>query len=158
MPSVPTQIGRYQVVRRLGEGGMGAVFLARDPAIDRDVAIKLMRTGFDVTDLRDRFTREAKSIGRLHHPNIVTVFDVGEHDGEPFIAMEYVEGQTLAKVIANAMAVPLAQKLGYIDGLFDGLQYAHRTGIIHRDIKPANVMVGVDGGIKILDFGIARVS
>ncbi len=84
---------------------MGAVFLARDPAIDRDVAIKLMRSGIDVTELRERFTREAKSIGRLHHPNIVTVFDVGEHDGEPFIAMEYVEGQTLARVIADAMAV-----------------------------------------------------
>jgi predicted Ser/Thr protein kinase len=155
-PKVPTSIGRYQVIRTLGEGGMGSVYLARDPAIDRHVAIKLMRTGFDDPSLRERFAREAKSIGRLHHTNIVTIFDVGEHQGEPFIAMEYVEGQTLSHLVRHPEIGTLTDRLGWIDGICAGLHYAHRAGIIHRDIKPANVMVDGDGGVKILDFGIAR--
>src|SRR4029079_19538240 len=152
----PAQIGRYQIVRTLGEGGMGAVYLAQDPAIERLVAIKLMRQGFDASQLRDRFAREARSIGRLHHPNIVTIFDVGEHAGEPFIAMEYVEGQTLGTLIRERPSFPLLRKLRLIDGLCAGLHYAHRAGVIHRDIKPANVMVTPDETVKILDFGIAR--
>jgi len=155
---VPTSIGRYQIIRSLGEGGMGAVFLARDPAIDRHVAIKLMRTGFDDPSLRERFAREAKSIGRLHHPNIVTIFDVGEHQGEPFIAMEYVEGQTLSHLIRHPENVSVLDKIGWIDGVCSGLNYAHRAGIIHRDIKPANIMVDAEGEVKILDFGIARAT
>jgi hypothetical protein len=155
-PQVPTSIGRYQVIRTLGEGGMGSVYLARDPAIDRHVAIKLMRTGFDDPSLRERFTREARSIGRLHHSNIVTIFDVGEHQGEPFIAMEYVEGQTLSHLVRHPEIGTLVDRLSWIDGMCAGLNYAHRAGIIHRDIKPANVMVDADGGVKILDFGIAR--
>jgi serine/threonine protein kinase len=155
-PQVPTSIGRYQVIRTLGEGGMGSVFLARDPAIDRHVAIKLMRTGFDDPSLRERFAREAKSIGRLHHSNIVTIFDVGEHQGEPFIAMEYVEGQTLSHLVRHPEIGSLDDRIGWIDGICAGLHYAHRAGIIHRDIKPANIMVDADGGVKILDFGIAR--
>ena len=157
MPAdVPTAIGRYQVVRTLGEGGMGSVYLARDPAIDRHVAIKLMRTGFDDPAMRERFAREAKSIGRLHHANIVTVFDVGEHRGEPFIAMEYVEGQTLSHFVRHPELGSLLDRLGWVDGVCAGLSYAHRAGIIHRDIKPANIMIDGDGGVKILDFGIAR--
>jgi eukaryotic-like serine/threonine-protein kinase len=155
-PQVPTSIGRYQVIRTLGEGGMGSVFLARDPAIDRHVAIKLMRTGFDDPSLRERFAREAKSIGRLHHSNIVTIFDVGEHQGEPFIAMEYVEGQTLSHLVRHPEIGSLDDRIAWIDGICAGLHYAHRAGIIHRDIKPANIMVDADGGVKILDFGIAR--
>ena len=135
---------------------MGSVFLARDPAIDRHVAIKLMRTGFDDPSLRERFAREAKSIGRLHHTNIVTIFDVGEHQGEPFIAMEYVEGQTLSHLVRHPEIGSFDDRIGWIDGICAGLQYAHRAGIIHRDIKPANIMVDADGGVKILDFGIAR--
>jgi len=135
---------------------MGSVYLARDPAIDRHVAIKLMRTGFDDPSLRERFAREAKSIGRLHHTNIVTIFDVGEHQGEPFIAMEYVEGQTLSHLVRHPEIGTLVDRIGWIDGICAGLHYAHRAGIIHRDIKPANIMVDADGGVKILDFGIAR--
>jgi tetratricopeptide (TPR) repeat protein len=156
--AVPTSIGRYQIIRSLGEGGMGAVFLAEDPAIDRNVAIKLMRTGFDDASLRERFAREAKSIGRLHHPNIVTIFDVGEHRGEPFIAMEYVEGQTLSHLIRHPESASILDRIGWIDGVCGGLSYAHRAGIIHRDIKPANIMVDADGVVKILDFGIARAT
>ena len=154
--AVPTSIGRYQIIRSLGEGGMGAVFLALDPAIARHVAIKLMRTGFDDPSLRERFAREAKSIGRMHHPNIVTIFDVGEHQGEPFIAMEYVEGQTLSHLIRHPESASVLEKIGWIDGVCAGLNYAHRAGIIHRDIKPSNIMVDADGAVKILDFGIAR--
>jgi serine/threonine-protein kinase len=157
MPSeVPTSIGRYQIVRSLGEGGMGAVFLAQDPAIDRHVAIKLMRSGFDDPAMRERFAREAKSIGRLRHANIVTVFDVGEHHGEPFIAMEFVEGQTLGTLVRHPEQGTLLDRIGWIDGVCAGLSYAHRAGIVHRDIKPANIMIDGDGTVKILDFGIAR--
>ena len=155
-PSQPSQISRYQIMRTLGEGGMGAVYLAQDPAIDRLVAIKLMRKGFDDGQMRERFTREAKSIGRLRHPNIVMVFDVGEYDGDPFIAMEYVEGETLSGVIRNNPDMSIVRKLQIMDALCAGLYYAHRNGVIHRDIKPPNVMVDIDGGVKILDFGIAR--
>ena len=151
----PSRIGRYVIVRPLGRGGMGSIFLARDPAIDRFVAVKLMREGFEDARRRERFAREAQSIGRMQHQNIVTVFDVGEHEGEPFIAMEYVEGRTLASVIAYE-ETSLPRKLQIIDELCAGLHHAHRAGIVHRDIKPANIMVDVEGTVKILDFGIAR--
>jgi hypothetical protein len=150
----PPRVGRYSIVRRLGQGGMGAVFLARDPVLDRLLAIKLMREGFEDVRRRERFTREAQSIGRMHHPNIVTVFDVGEHEGEPFIAMEYVEGRTLATVIAEE-ETSLTRKLQIVDEVCAGLHYAHRTGIVHRDIKPGNIIVDTEGTVKILDFGIA---
>lgn len=136
---------------------MGAVYLATDPAIDRLVALKLMRTTFAEGPLRDRFTREARAVGRLHHPNIVTIFEFGEHGNEPFIAMEYVEGQTLSNLIGQT-EITLPQQLAIIDGLCAGLHYAHRAGIIHRDIKPVNVMVDNEGIVKILDFGIARAA
>ena len=155
--STPTVIGRYRVLRTLGEGGMGAVYLATDPAIDRLVALKLMRAGFNTGSLRERFAREARAVGRLHHPNIVTIFEFGEHEGEPFIAMEYVEGQTLASLVGHA-DVTLGQQLALMDGLCAGLHYAHRAGIIHRDVKPVNVMVDAEGIVKILDFGIARAA
>jgi predicted Ser/Thr protein kinase len=151
----PSRIGRYAIVRSLGEGGMGAVYLARDPAIDRPVAIKLLREGFAGGQARERFLREAQAIGRLHHPNIVTVFDFGEHDGEPFIAMEYVEGRTLAQLAARH-EVTRSRALTLVDELCAGLHYAHRAGIVHRDIKPANIMVDADGTVRILDFGLAR--
>ena len=151
----PARIGRYVIIRPLGKGGMGAIFLARDPAIDRLVAVKLMREEFHDARHRDRFVSEAQSIGRLRHPNIVTVFDVGEHDGEPFIAMEYIEGRTLASVIALEETA-LTRKLQIIDEVCAGLHYAHRTGIVHRDVKPANIMVDTEGTVKILDFGLAQ--
>jgi serine/threonine protein kinase/TPR repeat protein len=155
--SNPASIGRYQVIRTLGEGGMGAVYLATDPAIDRKIALKLMRAGFNTGSLRERFAREARAVGRLHHPNIVTIFEFGEHQGEPFIAMEYVEGETLSSLIGRS-DVSLGQIVGLMDGLCAGLHYAHRAGIIHRDIKPVNVMVDTEGIVKILDFGIARAA
>jgi len=151
----PAAIGRYQVLRALGQGGMGSVYLARDPAIKRNVAVKIMRTGLEDASLRERFVREATAIGSLRHPNIVTVFDVGEHQGEPFIAMEYIEGSTLAQRLRQG-DVSLLTRLDWMEGLSAGLQHAHRAGIIHRDIKPANIIIDADGGVKIVDFGIAR--
>jgi len=156
--TIPKRIARYLVLNPLEAGGMGQVLLARDPAIDRLVAIKLLKEGFDNTDLRERFVREARSAGRLRHINIVTIFDVGEHDGQPFIAMEYVEGETLDALIKRRAPLSIARKIQLMDELCAGLQYAHRGGIVHRDIKPKNVMVDVDGVLKVLDFGIARVN
>jgi len=156
MPSLPATIGRYQIRELLGHGGMGVLYLAFDPAIDRPVAVKVLRAHTE--ELYHRFTREARSAGRLQHPNIVTVYDVGEHDGQPFIAMEYIAGQTLAQVIAEGSALSLTRKLELLEELCDGLAYAHRAGIIHRDIKPSNLIINPDGLLKILDFGIARVA
>jgi TonB family protein len=150
-------IGRYQTLEKIGEGGMGSLFLARDPAIDRLVAIKLLRRGFDTAPLRERFAREARAAGRLRHPNIVTIFDVGEHDGDPFIAMEFLAGETLAELIRHGARMSLSRRLKLIEELCDGLAYAHRAGLVHRDVKPANLMVDADGILKILDFGIVRL-
>jgi predicted Ser/Thr protein kinase len=155
--TLPTAIGRYKVIRSLGEGGMGSVYLALDPVIDRLVAIKQLKEDLDNDDLRERFAREARSAGRLRHANIPIIFDVGEDRGHPFIAMEYIEGRTLAELIKTRAEVPLPQKLYWMEQLAGGLAYAHLLGIVHRDIKPANLMVDRLGTLKILDFGIARL-
>src|SRR5713226_5609335 len=155
MTSIPTAIGRYQVVKRIGQGGMGVLFLAWDPSLERQIAIKLLIENND--ELRERLAREARSAARLRHPNIVTIFDVGELDGQPFIAMEYIQGQTLAEIVRNREALTTTRKLQLIEELCDGLSYAHAGGIVHRDVKPANVMVDGNGSLKILDFGIARI-
>ncbi|HJR60215.1 MAG TPA: protein kinase, partial [Vicinamibacterales bacterium] len=137
---------------------MGALFLAHDPDIDRLVAIKVLREGLDTGDLRERFRREARAAGRLRHPNIVTIFDVGEYEGQPFIAMEYLPGETLAELIKRKAPLSLRRKLKLLEEVCDGLAYAHKSGIVHRDVKPANLMVEPDGVLKILDFGIVRIA
>ena len=152
----PDSIGRFVVVRLLGRGGMGKLYLARDPAIGRQVAIKLLRDDPESPEIRERFLREARAAGSLRHLNIVTIFDIGEHDDQPFIAMEFVDGDTLGEIIRRKDAVPLGRRLEWMETLCSGLAYAHRAGIVHRDVKPANVMVDRDGTLKILDFGIAR--
>ena len=159
MESGIEKIGRYEIVQFLGEGGMGTVYLARDPKFNgRHVAIKLLRDTFDSNEIRERFWREAQAAGQLHHPNIVTIFDWEEHAGRPFIAMEYIRGETVARLIERGAPVSMSRKLEIIEGLCAGLACAHRDAIIHRDIKPANVMVDEHGAVKILDFGIARVA
>ncbi|HVJ28376.1 MAG TPA: protein kinase, partial [Vicinamibacterales bacterium] len=152
----PETVGRYQVERLIAHGGMGSLYLARDPVIDRPIVIKFLKVGFDDSGARERFAREARAAGRLHHPNIVTVFDVGEHENRPFIAMEYVAGETLAQLIARRGVRRLWEKLLIIEEVCAGLHYAHSAAIIHRDIKPSNVMRDQSGVVKILDFGIAR--
>lgn len=154
---LPRAIGRFEVVRRLGGGGMGDVYLARDPGIDRLVAIKVLQQDFArEPHYKDRFKREAKAAGNLRHPNIVTIFEFGEEDGQPFLVMEYVDGRTLFDVIADREALPLARKLHLLEQLCDGLECAHRAGLIHRDIKPGNLIVDQAGTLRIVDFGIVK--
>ncbi len=148
-------IDRYETIDLIGRGGMGSVYLARDPLIDRYVAVKVLDVALD-SIARERFNREARASGRLHHPNIVTIFDVGEHQGRPFIAMEYVPGQTLAVLIRQGQ-LDLAEKLRLMADACVGLAHAHRASIIHLDVKPANFVRHDSGVLKILDFGIARV-
>jgi len=151
------RVGRFETVRLLGRGGMGEVYLARDPLIDRLVAVKLLSGTFD-DDARTRFSREARATGRLDHPHIVTIFDVGEHDGRPFIAMEYVPGVTVGGLIRQPAPPPQADLLRLVEDACAGLAFAHRAGVVHLDIKPENLIRREDGRLKILDFGIARMA
>jgi serine/threonine-protein kinase len=156
-------IGKYEVIDVIGTGGMGIVFRAHDPAIGRTVAIKMLRQSDPgataTTGNFDRFfSREMKSTGNLHHKNIVTVYDSGEQDGNPYLVMEYLEGDAVSRIIAERRPVPIVEKLDVVVQICDGLQYAHDRNIIHRDIKPANVILLGDGTAKIVDFGVARVA
>ena len=153
----PAVIGKYQVTRRLAQGGMGTLYLARDPLLDRPVAIKLIRGDFDDPALRERFAQEAQSVSRLRHPNIVTIFEYGECDGQPFLAMEYIAGETLGAIIRRRDPLPLGRKLQMLDEICAGVACAHRARVVHRDLKPDNIMVDAESGLlKIVDFGIAR--
>ena len=155
---MPQQIGRYEILEELGRGAMGVVFKARDPFIGRLVAVKTITTGIaENPDLLKRFRREAQAAGGLQHPNIVTIYEMSEFDGTPFIAMEYLEGASLEKTIAGQLPVPLVDKLGCLVQACRALDYAHRRGVIHRDVKPANIMVTPEGIVKVVDFGIARI-
>jgi serine/threonine protein kinase len=148
-------IGRYIVRELIGHGGMGVLYLALDPKIDRLVALKVLR--IDNDELRLRFEREARVVGRFQHPNIVTIFDSGEHKGEPFIAMEYISGETLAERLSRSDPLSVEERLRLAEDLCDGLAYAHARQVFHRDIKPANLMIESETRrLKILDFGIAK--
>ena len=136
---------------------MGVVYLARDPFIEREVAIKLLRA-IDDDDAQERFQREIRIAGALSHPNIVRIYDAGSHDSQPFVAMEYVNGQTLSEVIKAGVPLELDRKIEMLLDLADGLGYAHKRGVIHRDIKPSNLIIDDHGTLKILDFGIARLT
>jgi hypothetical protein len=135
---------------------MGVVYLATDPLLRRTVAIKMLQGGDD--ELRERFAREARSAAALRHNNIVTIYDVGEDEGRPFIAMEFVDGESMAELIRRRAPLSLHRRLELIGELCAGLGYAHRNGIVHRDIKPANLMITTEGSLKILDFGLARMA
>jgi serine/threonine-protein kinase len=157
-PSKATKIGKYDVIDIIGRGGMGVVYLAKDPYLDRLVAIKMMNVDVhENTDFLERFYREAKSTASLQHPNIVTVYDLGEYQSRPFLVMQYLEGQSLEALLRTHRPMALLEKINIIVEVCQGLGYAHQHGIIHRDIKPANIMVLNDGGVKIVDFGIARL-
>src|SRR5712692_8928529 len=152
------RLGKYEIIGELGRGAMGIVYQARDPIISRKVALKTITTNIaDDPNLLQRFYREAQSAGGLQHPNIITIYDMGEEGGLPYIAMELVEGQNLEQVISRALDLPLSLKLGYGVQACRALDYAHKRGIVHRDIKPGNVMVNREGIVKVVDFGIARV-
>ena len=155
---IPKTLGRYEIVDLIGHGGMGSLFRARDPRIGRFVAIKLLRPEFDTPEVRDRFSREARAAGSLSHPNIVTIYDVGEDNGLPFIAMEFVRGETFEDLAGLRPPLPLLRKIQLIEEVCLGLAHAHDQGIVHRDIKPANLILGSEGIVKILDFGIAKLT
>ena len=152
-----SQIGRYEIQRRLGRGGMGTVYVAHDPVLGRLVAVKVFATDLDLPDATQRFQREARSAASLNHSNIVTVHDFGDVESQPFIVMEYVQGETLADIIRRKAPIALTEKLRWIEELCAGAAYAHRNGVLHRDIKPTNLMINRVGQLKILDFGIARM-
>ena len=154
--SLMDRIGRYKIVRELGRGAMGVVYLATDPTIGRPVAIKTIRLG-EVTNaeerarLRERLFREARSAGVLSHPGIVTIYDMEEQDDIAYIAMEYVNGPTLDQLISG-QPLPADRMFSILGQAAVALDYAHQKGIVHRDIKPANIMVAEDGSVKILSL------
>jgi serine/threonine-protein kinase len=156
------KIGKYVVLDEIGSGGMGVVYRAHDPALDREVAIKMLKrsnTGGDGKQLEKYFFRELKATASLQHKNIVTVFESGEQDGNPYLVMEYLQGKPVSQLIEERSTMALTERLNIVVQVCDGLQYAHNRNpqIIHRDVKPANVILLVDGVAKIVDFGIARV-
>ena len=153
------KIGKYIIIKRLGRGGMGYVYHAYDPLIKRDVAIKIIHP--DMAEdhmLIERFKREAQSAGGLRHPNIVTIYDLGEDNDRPYIAMEFLEGTDLEQLIRNKADILLEKKLDVIIQVCDGLDYAHKHGIVHRDITPSNIRILDNGLVKIMDFGIAKIT
>jgi eukaryotic-like serine/threonine-protein kinase len=156
----PQKIGKYSIIERIGRGGMGYVYRAVDPFLKRDVALKTMlKDVSEDPDLRTRFVREAQSAGGLRHPNIVTIYDLGEdEEGCPFIAMEFLTGTDLEQIIKNKIDLLLPKKLDILIQTSIGLGYAHQNGIVHRDIKPANIRLLDNGDVKIMDFGIAKIS
>jgi serine/threonine protein kinase len=156
-----TQFGRYVIVAELGRGAMGAVHRAVDPLIERDVAIKTLLPNLPpeiMGEIRERFLREARSAGRLNHPNIVTIYDVGEHEGVAYIAMELLEGKSLQQILRETPKLPIATIADLVAQVADGLDLAQRFKITHRDVKPANIMVSADWRAKLTDFGVAHVA
>ncbi|MDQ3665222.1 MAG: protein kinase [Acidobacteriota bacterium] len=156
--AVGTKLGRYEIRSQLGAGGMGEVYRARDTELGRDVAVKVLPSSFSSdTDRLHRFQQEACAAGALNHPNILVVHDIGAHDGSPYVVSELLEGETLRKRIAGA---PLAQRraVDYALQIAHGLAAAHEKGIVHRDLKPDNIFITNDGRVKILDFGLAKLT
>src|SRR5215469_196714 len=153
-----TKLGKYEITGELGSGAMGVVYRAEDPRLGRPVALKT--TNAEVANnpnLLKRFYREAQAAAKLTHPNIVTIYEIDEANGVPFIAMEFLEGENLQKIIAERRDLPILQKLQIIIDTCRGIDYAHQHGVVHRDIKPGNIVVLKNGQVKIVDFGIARV-
>ncbi len=151
-------LGPYEILAPLGAGGMGAVYRARDPRLDRDVAIKVLLARFSTDpDRLHRFEQEARAAGRLNHPNILTIYDIGSHDGAPFLVSELLEGETLRERLLSG-PVPLPKVADYAVQAARGLAAAHDKGIVHRDLKPENLFLTKDGVLKILDFGLAKLT
>src|SRR5215472_6949494 len=153
-----TKLGKYEVVAELAKGSMGVLYRARDTVLDREVALKTIAgTGSLDPELKERFYREARSGARLHHPNVITVYELGEQDGLVFIALELLSGCDLRQFISARRELPPAKKIEVMAAVCDGLHHAHSNGIVHRDIKPSNVFLTDTGVPKILDFGVARL-
>ena len=159
-PQPLTTLGRYEILAELGQGSMGVVYKARDPALDRVVAIKTINLTLPKDELAEyeaRFYQEARAAGGLNHPNIVTIYDIGRSERVAYMAMEFLEGEELRATLSTGHSLPAVQALDVALQVADGLSYAHERHIVHRDIKPSNIMVVRDGLVKITDFGIARM-
>ena len=159
----PGMLGRYKVLKELGRGAMGLVYLGKDPTIQRFVAIKTMRLDHidnddKLQDFKTRFFREAESTGRLSHPNIVTIYDAGEEGDLGYIAMELIEGTPLKQWARKPNLMPVNEVLLTVATVADALDHAHQQGVVHRDIKPANIMITKDRVVKVMDFGIAKMA
>src|SRR5512136_2553206 len=156
--AVGAKLGPYEIQSPLGAGGMGEVYRAKDPRLGREVAIKVLPTSFsqDADRLR-RFEQEARAAGILNHPNITAVYDIGSHDGAPYVVTELLEGETLRSRI-SAGPVPQRKAIDFSLQIAHGLAAAHEKGIVHRDLKPENLFVTRDGRVKILDFGLAKLT
>jgi serine/threonine protein kinase len=156
---IGSRFNQYQITAAVGAGGMGEVFRARDTRLNRDVAIKVLPKAFaaDAERFR-RFEQEAKTLAALNHPNVLTLYDAGGHEGAPYLVSELLEGQTLRELLAgsNKAPLPLRKATEYALQIAQGLAAAHGKGIIHRDLKPENIFVTTDGRVKILDFGLAK--
>ncbi len=149
--------GRYRILRKLGSGGMANVYLAEDEDLGRRVAIKILNDRYANDEaFTERFRREAKSAAALSHPNIVSIYDRGQAEGRPYIAMEVIEGRSLKELIVNSGPLPIGEAVEYAKQILSALRFAHRHGIIHRDIKPHNILLGNENRLKVTDFGIAR--
>jgi eukaryotic-like serine/threonine-protein kinase len=156
-----SHLGRYEILGELGQGAMGIVYKAKDPLIDRVVAIKTINLTQALEEREEyeaRFYQEARAAGRLSHHNIVTIYDVGKSGDVAYIAMEFLEGRELRDVLNEKSMLPLGQVLDIVAQVAQGLAYAHEHGIVHRDVKPSNIMIQKDGHVKITDFGIARMA
>jgi serine/threonine protein kinase len=152
-----TTVGHYEILEKLGEGGMGLVYRARDVLLDRTAALKFLPADSAAADdKRRRFVKEAQAASSLNHPNIITIYEVGQADGRDFIAMELVQGRPLDEVIGRK-ALPLGTSIAYGIQIADALAAAHAAGIVHRDLKPGNVMIADSGVVKVLDFGLAKL-
>src|SRR5213595_2073976 len=157
MLDVGVKLGRYEIRSKIGEGGMGEVYLAEDRQLHRKVALKVLPAEVAAnSDRMRRFKQEAKAAAALNHPNIAHIYEIGEHDGVNFIAMEFIDGQTLREMIHGGQT-DLTKLLRHLQHVADGLAKAHAAGIVHRDLKPDNVMITRDGHAKILDFGLAKL-
>ena len=153
-----TRLGHYEILGPIGAGGMGEVYRARDEKLKRNVAIKVLPPSFTQDEERlRRFEQEAQTAGGLNHPNITAVYELGEHEGSPYIVQELLEGETLRSRLAGG-ALPVRKATDYAIQVARGLAAAHEKGIVHRDLKPENVMVSKDGFVKILDFGLAKLA
>jgi serine/threonine protein kinase len=154
-----TRIGRYDLIEKIGRGGMGVVYRGKDTVIGRPVAVKMLISDIDVSDeARQRFFREARSAGQLAHRNIITIYDFGEEGGRAYIVMELLTGESLTNLLARGVKLPLEQQVEIMMRVSEGLAFAHSRGIVHRDVKPANLFVTTDRQVKILDFGVARIA
>jgi len=152
-----TRLGRYEIRSKIGAGGMGEVYLAQDTKLDRKVALKVLPPEVAANqDRMRRFVQEAKAAAALNHPNIAHIYEIGEHDGVNFIAMEFIDGETLRELI-HGRQTDLKKLLRYLQHAAEGLAKAHSAGIVHRDLKPDNIMITADGHAKVLDFGLAKL-